>query len=64
MRGEYYLAKLVILYTLYTPGASRAAARSPLAKPVTAEVLLLLSVGVGAGRLEEGVGGHLHKMNQ
>ena len=47
------LTKLVILYTLYTPGASLWA----LAKPVTAEVLL--PVGAGAGRLEERVGSHL-----
>ena len=52
-------AKLVILYTLYTPGASLWS----LAKPVTAEVLLL-SVGAGAGRLEEGVGGHLRNIDQ
>ena len=52
------LVTLYTLYTLYTPGASLWS----LAKPVTAEVLL--SVGAGAGRLEERVGGHLRNIDQ
>ena len=51
-------AKLVILYILYTPGASLWS----MAKPVTAKVLL--PVGAGAGRLKERVGGHLRNIDQ